>query len=88
MQFTLLPQSLPERSQTHLRQLAIHFMTLPGGKKLKNCFCFVDLCLDFPQYFRNTPITLPCIFTSAAATIIGAISEFAGCNRTFPDPSR
>jgi len=40
------------------------------------------------QYLRRTPTTRPCIFTSAAATMIGAMDEFAGCRRIFPPGSR
>ena len=40
------------------------------------------------QYLRSTPTTRPWIFTSLAATMMGAISEFAGCRRIFPPASR
>ncbi len=40
------------------------------------------------QYLRRTPTTRPWIFTSAAGTMRGAISEFAGCKRIFPPGSR
>jgi hypothetical protein len=40
------------------------------------------------QYLRKTPMTRPWIFTSLAATMIGPISELAGCRRILPADSR